>query len=269
MRIFCWTLPQKFDLAQTPALPVSSKYNCLKPIGLWNRRLQIRQKLSSLGHFLATPLSENAFDDQSPPGCWIGQQGPHTMNAHISHLIRLPQAGQEIVQPRLRRVATHLLQGFRRAQQTPVWSPPQPPEPTETDGICAISCVPQSAELDLQDVIADHQQWAARLRRCGLGVPGERLDAETACRPNCCALGHWLHRHSRLATVSAHDLDRLQQEHADFHAKAAVVVALIQAGAAESALQSVEHGDFAQVSQRLLRHLTALRDALIAQGSAD
>jgi len=30
--------------------------------------LQIRQKLSSLGHILATPLSENAFDDQSPTG---------------------------------------------------------------------------------------------------------------------------------------------------------------------------------------------------------
>jgi len=30
--------------------------------------LQIRQKLSSLGPILATPLSENAFDDQSPTG---------------------------------------------------------------------------------------------------------------------------------------------------------------------------------------------------------
>ncbi|CDW94998.1 MULTISPECIES: hypothetical protein [unclassified Thiomonas] len=130
----------------------------------------------------------------------------------------------------------------------------------------------QSAVLDLQTVIADHQQWTARLRRYGMGELGERLDAEAACHPNHCALGHWLLCQRPMAIAHmAHvqDLDHLLQEHADFHAKAAVVVALIQAGAAESALQSVRYGDFAQVSQRLLHHVTALRDALTAANSAN
>lgn len=191
------------------------------------------------------------------------------MNAHTSHSIRLPRADQEIVPLRLRRFATHLLHSMRRAQKIHVGSSPRPPEPANPHRIRALPCTPQSAEMDLQDVIADHQQWSARLRRCGLGDLGERLDAETACHPNRCALGQWLSRHRPLAAVHAHDLDRLLQEHADFHTKAAVVVALIQAGAAESALQSVQHGDFAQISQRLLRHLTALRDALAGSNSSD
>ncbi len=115
---------------------------------------------------------------------------------------------------------------------------------------------------DLQGAIADHKRWVARLRQYGLGDRSAALDAETICMTDQCALSRWLRANRLAATRHAQDLDRLEQEHAQFHAKAAVVVAMMQAGAAESALQSVQHGDFAQISQQLMQHLQALHDAL-------
>ncbi len=125
----------------------------------------------------------------------------------------------------------------------------------------------QQILVDLQGAIADHKRWAARLRQYGLGDRSVALDAETVCMTDQCALSRWLRAYRLVATRYAQDLDRLEQEHAQFHAKAAVVVAMMQAGATESALQSVQHGDFAQISQQLMQHLQALHDALAAFSS--
>jgi len=115
---------------------------------------------------------------------------------------------------------------------------------------------------DLQAAIADYHQWIDRLRQYGLEDRSAHLDADTVCQTDQCALSRWLQTSCARAVVSAADLRRLEQEHADFHFKASCVVALMQTGAVESALQSVQYGDFAQSSQRLMQHLRAMQDAL-------
>jgi hypothetical protein len=116
------------------------------------------------------------------------------------------------------------------------------------------------AGLDFDAAIENHLQWTARLRRYGHGDRQERLDPEQVCRTDACSLGRWLQRQTPPTAECAAQLAQIEQEHADFHHKAAVVVTLVQTGAAESALQSVEHGDFAQRSRSLIQHLLALRE---------
>ncbi|MGE0072159.1 MAG: CZB domain-containing protein [Thiomonas sp.] len=115
------------------------------------------------------------------------------------------------------------------------------------------------AGLDFEAAIDDHLQWTARLRRYGHGDRHDPLDPEQVCRTDACSLGRWLERQTPPTAECAAQLALIEQEHADFHHKAAVVVTLVQTGAPESALQSVEYGDFAQRSRSLIQHLLALR----------
>lgn len=113
----------------------------------------------------------------------------------------------------------------------------------------------------LEAALEEHQRWVDRLRRYGLGDSSARLDAESICHADQCALSHWLQTHPTCAPGWTLDLQQIAKEHADFHAKAAVVVAMMEVGAVESALLSVQYGDFAQISARLTQHLQALRAA--------
>lgn len=116
-----------------------------------------------------------------------------------------------------------------------------------------------SSTFDFDAAIENHLQWTARLRRYGHGDRQEPLDAEQVCRTDACSLGHWLERQTPVSPECAEQIAQIRQEHADFHHKAAVVVTLVQTGAPESALQSVDHGDFAHRSRRLIQSLKALR----------
>jgi hypothetical protein len=128
--------------------------------------------------------------------------------------------------------------------------------------------VAPAAQVDLQAALVDHQRWADRLHRYGLGDRSHPLDADFVCQTDHCALGHWLRAHTNWAAAHATDLQQLTDEHAAFHLKAAVVITLVQTGAVESALQSVQYGDFARVSARLMLHLHALRDALASDSAS-
>lgn len=116
-----------------------------------------------------------------------------------------------------------------------------------------------SAALDFDAAFDNHLRWTARLRRYGHGDRLEPLDPEQVCRTDACSLGHWLERQPPVSPECAEQIAQIQQEHADFHHKAAVVVTLVQTGAPESALQSVDHGDFAHRSRSLIHALETLR----------
>lgn len=79
------------------------------------------------------------------------------------------------------------------------------------------------------------------------------------CRVDACSLGLWLEQQTDVSPECATQIAQIRQAHADFHHKAAVVVTLVQTGAPESALQSVDHGDFAHRSRRLIHLLKTLR----------
>jgi Chemoreceptor zinc-binding domain len=117
------------------------------------------------------------------------------------------------------------------------------------------------AEIDIDAAIASHLEWKDRLVAYLLGTSQERLSADEICQDNKCELGQWLYGAGQ-QTLGAHvSYPMLMMRHKQFHAEAAKVITLHQAGEFERASAALER-DYARASHLVICLLKNLRNNL-------
>ena len=106
-----------------------------------------------------------------------------------------------------------------------------------------------------------HQAWKQRLRDCVIGAC-DHLDPSTIARDDRCDLGKWLHAidaDNLTLTADTRGLfTRLIEQHAEFHRAAATVARQAQADQRSEALQQLQGGDYARVSNQVIGTLGEL-----------
>lgn len=119
--------------------------------------------------------------------------------------------------------------------------------------------------LNFYLAIQSHQKWKARLTQYVQGVrDGDhaRMDIDTVCRDDRCALGLWLYHEACVPYALFGLFSRLMDEHAEFHLQAADVLRQAQAGDADGAMASLTRGACARASRQLIATLTELHLAV-------
>ncbi len=92
-------------------------------------------------------------------------------------------------------------------------------------------------QLDIDDAIASHQAWSQRLQDVLEGTPDAAMQPAMAHDDTCCHLGQWLHGAGRAPLEHYPAYHMLVRRHRYFHAQAAEMVALVQAGDLAQAAQ--------------------------------
>jgi hypothetical protein len=113
------------------------------------------------------------------------------------------------------------------------------------------------AGLDFNTAIDAHMQWKIRLKDAIDGGKKSVLVATEVARDDLCVLGRWIHgdggkQHGHLPQFSA-----LKEQHAEFHAHAASVVAEAKAGNTEEARRLLA-GAYARSSEAVKHYLIRL-----------
>jgi Chemoreceptor zinc-binding domain len=117
------------------------------------------------------------------------------------------------------------------------------------------------AEIDIDAAIASHLEWKDRLVAYLLGTSQEHLCADEVCQDDKCELGLWLYGAGQ-QTLGAHvSYPMLMMRHKQFHAEAAKVITLHQAGEFERASTALER-DYARASHLVICLLKNLRNNL-------
>lgn len=117
---------------------------------------------------------------------------------------------------------------------------------------------PGDESLNFYLAIQSHQKWKAHLTQYVLGESHARMDVDTVCRDDRCALGLWLHHEACVPYAMFGLFSRLMDEHAEFHREAAEVVRHVRAGEADMALTSLTRGPCAHASRKVISTLTEL-----------
>ena len=92
-------------------------------------------------------------------------------------------------------------------------------------------------QLDIDDAIASHQAWSQRLQDVLDGVHDEAMQPDRVRDDTCCNLGQWLQGAGRASLEHYPAYHMLARRHRYFHAQAADMVALVQAGDLAQATQ--------------------------------
>lgn len=130
----------------------------------------------------------------------------------------------------------------------------QLPAGAGADAAAALS-VPQRADFDFDSAIEAHRAWKVKLRQAI--AHKERLDADTICRDDACALGRWLHGPGGQQWGSRPVFVALVEKHAAFHKTACCVAKAINGGNYAQADQLLGSGsDFAEASREVGTLLT-------------
>jgi Chemoreceptor zinc-binding domain len=117
------------------------------------------------------------------------------------------------------------------------------------------------AEIDIDAAIASHHEWKDRLIAYLQGTSQEHLCAEEICHDDQCELGQWLYGAGK-QTLGGHvSYPMLMMRHKQFHAEAAKVITLHQAGEFERANTALER-DYARASHLVICLLKNLRNNL-------
>jgi methyl-accepting chemotaxis protein len=117
------------------------------------------------------------------------------------------------------------------------------------------------ADFDFDRSIEAHRQWKVTLRRA-IGEQ-QRMDADTLCRDDRCALGQWLHGSGGARWGTRPAFTQLLKKHAEFHQAAGEVARRINAGAYADADRLLGSGSrFAQVSIEVTTILTKAKRGL-------
>ncbi len=117
------------------------------------------------------------------------------------------------------------------------------------------------ASFDFDNAIEAHRNWKVTLRKAI--ARRERLDADTICRDDRCALGQWLHGPGGERFGSRKLFTDLLSRHASFHAAAGEVARHINAGAYEDAERQIDSGsDFARASTEVATLLMTFKRGL-------
>lgn len=130
---------------------------------------------------------------------------------------------------------------------------PDPPMPESNDTSSEL------AGLDFYSAIATHQRWKNRLKEVVTGQSTESLDPTVVGRCDACALGMWLVSQAGDARIPPHLLEKLKQEHAQFHKLAADIIRLSDQGRAEEALQGLRtDAPYNRTSHRVTKLLSQI-----------
>lgn len=107
-----------------------------------------------------------------------------------------------------------------------------------------------SEDFDFDTAIEAHRQWKVKLRKAI--AERDRLDADTICRDDRCALGKWIHGPGRATWGARPIFAELLHKHAEFHLAAGDVARQINAGQYGQAERLIGSGSqFAQVSNEV------------------
>ena len=124
----------------------------------------------------------------------------------------------------------------------------------------------QALGINLDNAIRAHADWRSRLRTAA--AKGDRLDADTVGRDDCCELGKWLHgeggkRHGAHTSFAA-----LIDAHRAFHVEAGKVASTINGGETGKAERMLDGGTpFASTSSEVARLIVQLKREIGAAGS--
>ncbi len=111
------------------------------------------------------------------------------------------------------------------------------------------------ASFDFDKAIEAHRNWKVTLRKAI--AHRERLDAETICRDDRCALGQWIHGTGGERFGSRKLFTDLLSRHASFHIAAGEAAQRINAGSYEDAERLIGSGsNFARASTEVTTLLT-------------
>lgn len=99
--------------------------------------------------------------------------------------------------------------------------------------------IKQARPMDIRPPLRAHAEWLAQLREYvyGAGAP----DAGMLVRDDQCELGRWIYGDA-LRFRHLPEYEAARQAHASFHAEAAEVVRLMQAGRRHEAAVAIERG---------------------------
>jgi aerotaxis receptor len=113
-------------------------------------------------------------------------------------------------------------------------------------------------DFDLQTAIAKHQQWKVTLRNAA--QRGEKLDAESASRDDCCPLGEWLHGRGRQQWGHQPRFTDLVDKHARFHQEVGEVARTVNAGQLDKALRMLDsEGSYTAATRATVMAIHALQ----------
>ena len=113
-------------------------------------------------------------------------------------------------------------------------------------------------DFDLQTAIAKHQQWKVTLRNAA--QRGEKLDAESASRDDCCPLGEWLHGRGRQQWGHQPRFTDLVDKHARFHQEVGEVARTVNAGQLDKALRMLDNeGSYTAATRATVMAIHALQ----------
>ncbi len=116
-------------------------------------------------------------------------------------------------------------------------------------------------EFDIDAAIASHEDWKDRLRRVVEGTSSEVMDPQEVGDADCCSLGKWLQSSGKDMLGQYPAFEMLVARHRYFHAQAAAVVSLSQAGESDKALQLFQ-GGYRHASNQVTLLLKELRPGL-------
>jgi len=112
--------------------------------------------------------------------------------------------------------------------------------------------------IDLDSAIKAHADWRSKLRHAAM--QGERVDAETICRDDQCALGKWLHGRGQSQYGGKPAFVELVSAHRGFHDEAGKVARSINQGAGPEAEKLLDSDTpFARASQQVTRLVVQLK----------
>jgi hypothetical protein len=116
----------------------------------------------------------------------------------------------------------------------------------------------EAAGLNFKLAIEAHQKWKRRLLDVIDGNSDETLQVEVVSRDDQCLLGKWIHGTGSLKFRSTEPFIRLKHNHARFHECAGHVLQMAQAGEQTAAASELKDGDYALISQEVVRDLVAV-----------
>ncbi len=114
--------------------------------------------------------------------------------------------------------------------------------------------------FDFSAAVAKHAEWKTRLRSAAMR--GEKMDATTLGRDDCCPLGKWLHGDGR-QWGSRPQFTALVQHHAKFHRTAGAIAELVNKGSLDEAKRQLNNGTaFANATQQVLLAIKELQGVM-------
>ncbi len=113
----------------------------------------------------------------------------------------------------------------------------------------------------LDQAVAAHMQWKAKLRNAI--DRGEKLDEETICRDDRCALGQWLHGEGRGRWGHVPQFSALVEKHAAFHRHLGDVARVVNAGRRDEARRMLDAGTaYSRATQATVMAIKALQQVV-------